>query len=119
MNPARRAALALALLPTVALSGCLVGRQTKTEVQGTYVGPDTIAQITPGKSEAYVVALLGTPSSKTDVGNGNWLWKWHYVERKTSSGSVLFVFGGSSEHETQSTSYVEFREGQVVHAWRD
>jgi outer membrane protein assembly factor BamE (lipoprotein component of BamABCDE complex) len=88
-------------------------------VTGVKVGPETIAQLQPGTSKAFVLALLGDPTSKTDLGDGSALWKWAYSERKTSSGAVLFVFGSKTEHESTSTCYVEFKDDIVQRAWRD
>ena len=119
MSTRRAALLLLALAPALLLPGCLIGRNSKTEVHGTYVGPETIAQIEPGKSASYVVALLGEPSSKTRLDDGGELWKWSYVERKESRGSVLFIFGSNSKHETHNTAFVEFANGAVKRAWRD
>jgi outer membrane protein assembly factor BamE (lipoprotein component of BamABCDE complex) len=106
-------------MPTIALSGCLIGGSSKTEVTGVHVGPETIAQLRPGTTKAFVLALLGEPTSKTDLGDGSALWKWAYSERKTSSGAVLFVFGSETKHETTSTCYVEFKDDIVQRAWRD
>ena len=119
MKPVRTLVLALFFVPLAALSGCIIGSSSKTEVEGTYVGPETIAQITPGTSKAYVLALLGEPTSQVDIGDGRALWKWRYVERRESSGSLLLVFSADSEHESSNTAYVEFRGDEVVKAWRD
>jgi outer membrane protein assembly factor BamE (lipoprotein component of BamABCDE complex) len=99
--------------------GCLIGSHTHTNVSGRYVGPDTLAQIQPGKSEAYVMALLGDPTDKTDIENGTSIWKWRYTETGTSSGAVIFIFASDSKTETQRTTYVEFKDGLVVKAWHD
>lgn len=119
MSIARQTLLLLALVATFALSGCLIGGSSKTHVTGTKVGPETIAQLQSGKSQAFLLALLGEPTSKADVGNSSSLWKWTYSERKTSSGSVLFIFGSTSEQEITSTCCVEFKQEFVVRAWRD
>jgi outer membrane protein assembly factor BamE (lipoprotein component of BamABCDE complex) len=119
VNRARTLVASLFLASATVLGGCLVGSSSKTQVEGVYVGPETIAQITPGSSQAYVLAVLGEPTSKADVGDGRSLWKWRYVERHKSSGSLLFVFGAKSEDESSNTAYVEFRGGEVVKAWRD
>ncbi len=119
MSIARKALLLASLFPTIALSGCLIGGHSKTEVTGTKVGADTIAQIQPGKSKGYVLALLGEPTVKLDVGNNNEIWKWNYSERRTSSGSLLFIFGSTTEKESTSTCYVEFNHDVVTRSWRD
>ncbi len=119
MSIARKILLLAAVLPIAALSGCLIGGHSKTEVTGTKVGAETIAQIQPGKSKTYVLALLGEPTVKLDVGNNNELWKWSYTEHRTSSGSLLFIFGSTSEKESTSICYVEFTHEIVTRAWRD
>ena len=61
----------LAVLAAVAVCpGCLIGSHSHTNVTGRYVGPETLAQIQPGKSEAYVMALLGDPSEHPPVACG-------------------------------------------------
>ena len=119
MSIARKSLLLAALLPALALSSCLIGGHSKPQVTGTKVGAETIAQVQPGKSKTYVLALLGEPTVRLDVGNGSELWKWSYSEHRTSSGSVLFVIGSTSEKETTSTCYVEFAHEIVTRAWRD
>jgi outer membrane protein assembly factor BamE (lipoprotein component of BamABCDE complex) len=119
MSIPARLTLPVTLASALLVSGCLIGRNSHTEASGTYVSPETISRIEPGKPAAYVVALLGEPDTKTEVGEGRELWKWSYAEKKTSSGSLLFVFGGTSTSETRCTSFVEFKDGVVEHAWRD
>jgi outer membrane protein assembly factor BamE (lipoprotein component of BamABCDE complex) len=109
----------LLLLCLAPLSGCLIGFENKTTVSGTYVGPETMAQIKPGASAGAVVALIGEPSTRTDIGDGASIWKWAYSERKNWSGGFLFVFGTRNEHEMQSAYYVEMKNGAVVRSWRD
>jgi outer membrane protein assembly factor BamE (lipoprotein component of BamABCDE complex) len=97
----------------------LFGGETESDVHGTYVGPETIAQVQPGKDEAYVRALIGAPDSVHALADGTELWKWSYLERKESSTSIIFVFGSRTETETRSTAYVEFKDGLVQRAWRE
>ncbi len=119
MNAPRTLVYSLALASLSALGGCIIGSSSKTETEGVYVGPETVAQITPGSTQGYVLALLGEPTSKVEIGDGRSLWKWRYVERKKSSGSLLLVFSADSEHKSASTAYVEFADGKVVKSWRD
>jgi outer membrane protein assembly factor BamE (lipoprotein component of BamABCDE complex) len=115
-----RAATVITLLGIVAVTpGCLIGSSSRTNVSGRYVGPDTLAQIQPGKSEAYVTALLGDPSDKIQVEDGTSIWKWRYTETRNSSGTVIFLVASDSKTETQRTTYVEFNHGTVVKAWHD
>jgi len=109
----------LALAAPCVLTGCLIGSKQRTHVTGRYVGPDTLAQIQPGKSAEYVTALLGDPSEKVSIDGGVEIWKWSYTERRDSSGSLIFVFSADSQTETQRTTYVELEDDVVVKAWRD
>lgn len=110
----------LAVLAAAAVCpGCLIGSHSHTNVSGRYVGPETLAQIQPGKSEAYVLALLGDPSDKTNIENGTSIWKWRYTETRNSSGAVIFIFASDTKTETERTTYVEFKDGAVVKAWHD
>jgi outer membrane protein assembly factor BamE (lipoprotein component of BamABCDE complex) len=110
----------ISVLAAVAVCpGCLIGSHSHTDVSGRYVGPDTLAQIQPGKSEAYVTALLGDPSDKTNLEDGTSIWKWSYTETRNSSGAVIFIFASDSKVETQRTTYVELKDALVVKAWHD
>src|SRR5262245_54098892 len=111
------AAAALAVAPL--LGGCVIGSSSHTDVSGNYIGADTISQIQPGKDQAYVLALCGDPSDKTVLNNGTEIWKWRYSEHKKSSGSVIFLLSAESNTDNVKTTFVEFKDGIVVKAWRD
>jgi outer membrane protein assembly factor BamE (lipoprotein component of BamABCDE complex) len=119
VNAPRTLVLSLAFASLSVLGGCIIGSSSKTETEGVYVGSETVAQITPGSSQGYVLALLGEPTAKVEIGDGRTLWKWRHVERRKSSGSLLLVFSADNEHKSTSTAYVEFVDGKVVKAWRD
>jgi outer membrane protein assembly factor BamE (lipoprotein component of BamABCDE complex) len=115
----RIAAFVSVLGAAAVLPGCLIGSSSRTQVTGRYVGPETLAQIQPGKSAEYVSELLGEPSQKSSLEDGTEIWKWNYTESRNSSGSVIFIFASNSKTETQRTTYVELKNGVVVKAWRD
>ena len=110
-------ALLLACLP---LAGCVViDSDSHTETSGTQISPTTLAQVEPGKSADFVLALLGEPSSRTTLADGTEIWKWTYRETRRSGGHILFVIDSDSTRETTLTSYVELCNGLVVKAWQD
>jgi len=126
MKTSSRTSLALRTLTLVAaslacttLGGCLIGSNTQTESSGRSIGNETLAQIQPGKDTAYVLALVGDPTDKTVLDGGTEIWKWRYTERKNSTGSVIFLLSAESKSESSKTTYVEFKDGIVVKAWRD
>ena len=117
-TPTRALFLSLALLAP--LSSCVVIRSdTDSEIEGKYVGTTTLEQITPGKDQQYVMALLGEPTHRTSLDDGTEIWRWSYSEKKRSSGHVLLLIDTDSSRESQHSAYVEFSGGQVVKAWRD
>ena len=116
---ATAALLASTLIAATTLSGCLIDTSSHNDISGRYVGSETFAQIQPGKNQEYVAALIGDPSTKTVLDGGTEIWKWTYSERKNSSGSVIFLFSADSHTDSQKTTYVEFKDGVVVKAWRD
>jgi len=109
-------ALALA---AAALPGCLINSSNNEHYSGTYVSEATFNRIEPGTTtKQWVLGTLGEPSVKTNLEDGSELWKWQYSKTKQSSGSVLFIFGGSSSSETGGAAYVQMRDGIVTKAWR-
>jgi len=119
MMNTRKLALSLTFAALATLGGCVIGSNTKTTIEGTYGGEETSRQIEPGSSKAYVLALLGEPTSTVDLGEGHMIWKWRYVERKRSSGSLLVLFSSESDYESASNAFVEFQGDEVLKAWRD
>ena len=118
-NLPRTLAFVAASLACTTLGGCLIGSSTHTDTSGHLIGNDTLAQIQPGKDTAYVLALIGDPTDKTLLDGGTEIWKWRYTERKNSSGTVIFLLSADNKTETTKITYVEFKDGIVVKAWRD
>ena len=119
-NALLRIALAYTLLGVaVALPGCLISSRSRETQTGTYVSEATFNQIEPGvTTRQWVLGTLGEPSLKTRLENGEELWKWSYCKTKQSSGSLLFVFGGSSSTSTMGAAYIQFKDGLVAKSWR-
>lgn len=112
----------LAVASLAALSaGCVVvqsGGHTRTS--GRHVSEATLAQIQPGATQDYVLALLGQPSTRTAVGDGSAIWKWTHTRKETSSGSFILIFSGDRTVETEETCYVEFGPDALVRrTWRE
>ena len=112
--------LGLTLVCLFSLTGCLVTSSSKTTTSGNYVPAQTFDQIEPGKTtSAWVQATLGEPTCKTKVETANSeIWKWNYTETKKGSGTVLFLFAGSSNDEKTRAAYVEIKDGVVTKKWR-
>ena len=112
MRPAFRLPAVL-LVALGALAGC------KSDQPRIVIGPETLVQIEPGTSRKFVVALLGEPTDKFLLDDGLELWKWGYREKKTSSGSVVYVIESTPRAQTEHGAYVQFRDGLVTKAWND
>jgi len=120
----RAARLVLAALPLAAaptLGGCvIVNADSHTRYEGRYVSDETLAQLHPGATQEYVVALLGEPSSRSELSDGSSVWKWAYSKRVTSQSHVLLLFSGDSSKENAGAVYVDFGPDHLVRRhWRD
>jgi outer membrane protein assembly factor BamE (lipoprotein component of BamABCDE complex) len=111
------------LLATLGLAAgtasCLIGTRSRTENTGNYVSQQTLERIQPGKDKAYVLALLGEPTTRTVVDANTEIWKWCYTEQRNSSGHLIFVLSADNTTETRRTTFVEFHGSSVVKAWTD
>jgi hypothetical protein len=102
-----------------AMPGCLISSHSREDLSGKYVSQATFGRIEPGvTTRKWVEGTLGEPSQRTVCEEGSELWKYSYSKRQSSSGSLLFVFGGSSVKETAGSAYVQMRDGVVEKAWR-
>jgi len=117
---ARRCArLALLLLAPLTAGSCLIGSDTQTHHEGRRISQETLDRVQLGNSEAYVLALLGEPTSRTPVESGRQVWKWAYRTVKRSEGSVLLLVSSDSRSEDSGAVFVEFQDGAVARTWRD
>lgn len=115
-----RSLSALALCLPLALGSCVViGADSHTTEHGRYVGDETLAQITPGKSAEYVIALLGQPTTQTDLADGVSIWKYSYVRKTRSNNHLLFVLDADSTRESSRSVFVQLKDGSVERTWRD
>jgi outer membrane protein assembly factor BamE (lipoprotein component of BamABCDE complex) len=113
------AALPLACSPL--LVGCvIVNADSHTKYEGRYVSDETLAQIQPGATQEYVLALMGEPSNRTELSDGTSIWKWAYSKRVSSQNHVLLLFSGDSSKESAGAVYVDFGPDHLVRRhWRD
>jgi outer membrane protein assembly factor BamE (lipoprotein component of BamABCDE complex) len=107
------------LLAGLLLSACIINVDSHKERTGRWVSAATLEQITPGRTQDYVRALLGEPSTRTIVDGTTEIWKWTYSETQHSQGQLIFVYSGDSTERVEGATYVEFQEGLVVKSWRD
>jgi len=114
-KPARLGLMIIAL----GAAGCSVGMQSHTDTTGTYIAPQTLAQISQGQSKEYVLALLGEPTVKKLAGGTTEIWEWSYVQKQITSGDLPLLVGTASNTETKHTAYVQFDNGVVSKKWSD
>ena len=111
---------ALAVLLLLSAGCVVVQSDSQTSSSGREVSEATLAQIQPGTSQDYVLALLGEPTRKSPLGDGSAIWKWSHTRKETSSGSFILLFSGDRTVEIESACYVEFgTDGLVRRTWRD
>jgi outer membrane protein assembly factor BamE (lipoprotein component of BamABCDE complex) len=109
--------LSLGLLACAGLTGCSVDMSSHTETTGTYIGPQTLQQIQAGKTKDFVTALLGEPTKKDKASDTDEIWRWVYVEKHVANGSAALLTGTASNTENTHTTFVEFKNNVVDHAW--
>ena len=109
-----------ALLALAPLVGCsIVSSDQHTSFSGNYVAADSLSQIAVGESTPdYTAAILGEPTSTTDLDDGSTIWQWDYTESRSSDGHVLLLFNGESSSKKAHSTYVHFKDGVVVKKWR-
>lgn len=117
--PSRLIWSAAVLCATALVPGCIITTGSHVHRTGKDVGRETLAQIEPGRKKDFVLALLGEPTSKTEVEGGTEIWKWAYSERRVHHGSVLLVIETGQTQERTGASYVQFQDGSVAKAWQD
>lgn len=110
---------AAAAIASGLLAACIVNVDSHRERTGRYVSSSTLAQIEPGRSQDYVVALLGEPNTRTKLDGGIEIWKWTYSETKRSEGTLIFVFSGDETERIEGATYVEFENALVRKTWQD
>lgn len=115
----RTATLALPALLVLAGGCSIVRSDSHVSYTGNYVSTDSLTQIQVGESTpSYVEAILGEPTSRSELENGSIIWRWDYTESRSSDGSLLLIFDGSSSRTRKHSTYVQFEDGVVAKKWR-
>lgn len=70
-------ALGLGLVSVLAVSACTTPGE---QIQGYMIDEKTLAEVKPGMDAQKVLAVLGTPSTVSTVGNQSW----YYISQKTN-----------------------------------
>ncbi|MCC7388324.1 MAG: hypothetical protein IT431_06110 [Phycisphaerales bacterium] len=119
VNPRRLVALSAAVV-AMALPACsVIESENHVRYSGNYVPTDSLSQIKLGESTPeYTGAILGEPTSKSDLEDGTSIWRWDYTVRKEGEGSLLLVFDGESSSEKKHSTFVQFKDGVAVKKWR-
>jgi len=107
------------LLLCAGLSGCIIDTTSRTDRTGRHVGPETLGELQPGRTQEFVRGLLGDPASRSGAGDKLEVWTWVYSTREHRSGSLIFVLDSDNTTEVRSTTYVLFDDGKLVKAWQD
>ena len=120
MTAPRRIAIAALAAAACALPACsVISSENHVSYTGNYVPSDSLGQIRLGESTPeYTEAILGEPTSKSDLEDGTSIWRWDYTVRKSGEGNLLFVFDGESSSEKKHSTYVQFKDGVAVKKWR-
>ncbi|MBM3989825.1 MAG: hypothetical protein FJ298_02340 [Planctomycetes bacterium] len=111
----RRAASCLLCL-AAAFAAC---RASDLSTKNIVIGTTTLDQIEQGCGRRFVVALLGEPMQKIELGNDRELWMWGYREKDSAGGASVLIIDNQPRTEDSHAAYVEFDDGRVVRAWRD
>ncbi|MBL8861353.1 MAG: outer membrane protein assembly factor BamE [Planctomycetes bacterium] len=111
--------LASTLIAASVLSACIINVDSHSVRTGRYVSAETLRQIEPGRTQDYVLALIGDPSSKSQLENGIEIWKWTYSETRRREGRLIFVFSGDESQRVDGATYVEFQDRVVKKSWQD
>lgn len=104
------------------LSGCLVSSRSHSHESGVRISAATLEQIQIGKTtEGWLRAMLGEPSSVTDIPDrpGQRILRYTHRIEKGSGGAVFLIFAGSSKEVTTSRTYFEITDGIVTRYWTE
>lgn len=111
------------LIPSLLLLGCLAGciidTSSHSERSGREIGRETIAEIQPGRTQEFVLALIGEPTTRSKAGERTEVWKWEFHSKERRNSSLIFVLDSDRTTEVRRTTYVLLEEGKVVRVWQD
>lgn len=117
----RSAALFLVVGASSLLTGCIVDGSRHEQIEGHYIGNDSLSMIEPGiTTKSWVLATFGEPTRKSSVDElGSEVWSWEYKKIRRAKTQVIVVFEGDKRTETHQTVFVEFDGDIVRRAWMD
>jgi outer membrane protein assembly factor BamE (lipoprotein component of BamABCDE complex) len=107
------------LLLCTCLSACVIDTSSRCEHTGRQVGPETLEQLQPGRTQEFALSLLGDPTTRSSAGGGTEVWKWEYTSREHHSGSLIFVIDSDKTTEVRRTTYALIEGGKIVKVWQD
>jgi hypothetical protein len=100
--------------------GCLVHSESRSSISGHYVSSAAFSEIKPGHTTGeWVRATLGEPPSRSRLQDGAEIWKWSYTETRDGEGRIFLLFSGTDHTTTESSAFVEVKDGVVTNKWRD
>lgn len=118
------ATIACTLPLLLVVGGCLVSGSNIETVEGQPISTATLDQVVVGETSSdWVSATLGEPTSKQPFTNASGyrgeVWRYAWKRTESSSGAVLFVFGGRDRSVEQRTTYFEIVDGIVTRCWSE
>lgn len=114
------AALSVAALVPLTMTGCLAGHHSTSKIDGAYVQPSDLSRVKKHASTTEdVLQILGTPSEKNTHSNSTETWTWNWTRKERDSGHVFLIFRGSSNKEVDESAHVTFEYDVVIEKWRD
>lgn len=110
--------LALAVTVPLGLGGCLINSSKDESFTGKQVSAATLKQIEPGvTTKQWLQSVLSEPTTTSTLADGSEVWIWRYTKEQRSSGSVLFLFGGSERKTSSGSTYVQMKNDIVTETW--
>lgn len=106
----------------ITASGCLIVSGKSYDQSGVHISRATMSQIEIGRTtEQWVIAALGEPSSRAEVGGEEdiVLLRYEYRVRRSEGGAVFLIFAGGSETTRRTTTYFEFTDGYLSRTWKE
>lgn len=114
------AAVAVTGIFALSAGGCLITGGKSIDESGTQITSKTLDQIKLGETtEAWLVATLGEPQSRTTVeGQPNvTVLRYEHIVCKAEGGTVFLLFAGGSETRKVTTTYFESVDGVITRYW--
>ena len=112
----------LLALFAITASGCLIISGNSIDQSGVRISQSTMEQIEIGRTtEQWVIAALGEPTSRAEVGGDEdiTLLRYEYRVRQAKGGAVFLIFAGGSETTKRTTTYFEFTDGILSRTWTE